>query len=135
MRTLTSRNKYWPLVLLTLLIFGLIFLGIAMIFRNFLLGLLFVAVVFGILARKIVRELTWDGARYGLSYMQWGRLRTVSLDAADVNVFVVSTDMGRGVWRQSLKITDRSHRLLYDIRTGDGFDIADLKAFAGAVQS
>lgn len=137
MKTLTSRNRFWPLALVTLAAFGLIFGAIAYFFHTslFVVGFLFAAIVLGLLARKIVRELTFDGHRYTLTYMQWGFPHTETFDASDVLVGLVTSDMGRNVWRQSFKITDHNHRLLYDLRTGDGFDLEDLKAFAGAVQS
>ncbi|HTJ11131.1 MAG TPA: hypothetical protein VL547_03880 [Dinghuibacter sp.] len=132
MKTLTSRNKYWPLLLLPLAIIGLLFLATALIFHGSLVtaGFFLAALVVGLLLRKIVRSVTFDGRQYTLTYMQWGRLHTDTLDAANVLVSVVSSDMGRNVWKQYLKITDLNHRLLYEVRTGDGYNIEDLKAFA-----
>lgn len=134
MATLTSNKKYWPLTLGSLAIFAVIFLVISLIWQRnaFIFGFFFVFLFISVLIRKIIREITFDGSRIEITYMQWGFPHTASLGATDVLVDVVEGNNRGNVPYQYLKITDGNHRLLYQVRTGDGFELEDLKTFAAA---
>jgi hypothetical protein len=136
MTILTSKTKYWPQIIGSLAIFGLIVFLINMFMKgnNYIHTVFFLILMFTVFIRKVIRQVTFDGSRLEISYMQWGYLHRTSLDAADILVSVGYGTAGRNMPYQYLKITDQNHRQLYMIKTGDGFELEDFQAFAEAFQ-
>lgn len=83
-----------------------------------------------------MRELTLDGHRLDLTYAQWGRNYSVTYDTRQMELKIISDMRGIAALRAScLGIFDENHRLLFRVRPGDGYEMADLQTVADAAKS